>query len=161
MKTLYLLIIASVFFFTGCNEIRPTQRLSVCIFEPTETDKIATEADLELLEAYANSSQVNKQVPERIGYNLRLSANQDLNSSNQTIFNQGLPSHPKTVQDVAIGKLTFSPDGDYELSIYVGGKDPADMDAASTKSNLSANNSGTMKLSNGWIASWSVESEVN
>ena len=165
MKTLHLLIVAAACFLMGCNEQKPAQVLSVCIFEPIDPDKVSSASDLAFLETYADAAyapnkdatHVSKNQLDKIGYKLRMSSNQHLSSIDQRIFNQGLQSHPKSVQDVAIGKLASSPDGSYELSVYVGARDSVDMDEEFVTSKVLSDRSGTMNLPNGWIASWRVK----
>ena len=162
MKILHLLIATAACLLMGCNQQKPVQILSVCIFEPIDPDNVPSASDLALLEAYANAAydpngdatRVDKKQLDKIGYKFRVSSNQHLSSTNRRIFNQGLPSHPKSVQDVAIGRLASSPDGSYELSVYVGARDSADMDEEFVTSKVSPNSGGAINLPDGWVASW-------
>ena len=165
MKLFASLIALSIVACVGCQQKETIQVLSLCIFEPVDPAKEATKGDLEALISYAATelnpasgvSAIERADVENIGYSIRYSAKGPLGSDARSLFNQGLPSAPKEVQDVAVGKIGPKTDDTYEISLYVGPRDGSDKADNFVKGTVTESSSGTLTLADGWIATWVTE----
>ena len=162
MKNQLFTILTCITLIPGCREREKIQVISICVFEPKDRTKQVTTAELVSLKAYADSNYNPNQRPrilepsdlDRIGYLLRMSANSELKSGFQEVFNQGIQYSAGSM--AVIAETQSAENGGYNLSMNFRAGSETLQESNKKNAYVGIPSAGTIVLANGLIASWST-----